>query len=723
MIMKKLFTLFFTLFAATVFAQKIDVTLYNILSGKFRQKSVYGIRSMNDGESYSTLSRGSVIVKFAYKTGQVIDTIANLDHYVEDYDFSSNEKKILYYYGSQEIYRRSFLADFNVYDIDTKKITKIGQQFGSVQLATFSPDGKKVAFVYQNNIYVQSLETDEVSQITFDGKKNFILNGLPDWVYEEEFEFNKAFEFSPDSKYLSYIKFDETNVKSYVLQYYDGITDEYDPQANYPFNYEYKYPKVGEENSKVSVHVYSFETNETSSVELGENQDIYIPRILWSAEASKLVICRMNRLQNQLDLLSFDVNTKKTTKFFTLSDKRYIEESVMPSIKFLSDGKSFLITSDKDGYRQIYHYSSDGKLITQVTKDKKEVLEFCGVDEKNKKVYFTAVGENAAQEAVYVTDLNGKNRKKLSTQNGVNSPEFSKNFKYFINFYSSVSTPYYITVCDNKGAELRVIEQNVRLKDILQKSQCPKREIFSWKNSSGDSLISFIIKPADFDENKKYPVLVVGYNGPNYNLVSDCFEFQWYNALTTKGILVACTDTRGTGRKGAEFRKCTYGQLGKFETEDLVDFSKYLSSLKFVDSERLGIWGWSYGGFMSSNVMTRGAGSYKLGVAVAPVTDWEYYDNIYTERYMGLPQNNHEGYINNSPLKYADKLEGKFLLIFGSCDDNVHPQNSMVFCEALVQADKDFEFMQYTNKNHGIYGGNTTWHLYKKMMKFIVDNL
>lgn len=721
--MKKIFTLFLTLFAVSGFAQT-EVSLYNILRGQFRQRGVYGIVSMMSGESYTVLRSNSVI-KYGYKTGEVEDTLANFSAagYAEDYEFSSDEKKILFYTDSEEIYRRSFLAKYFVYDVETKKIDKVSDDFEYIQLATFSPDAKKIAFVKDNNIYVKNFETNSTSQITTDGKKNSILNGLPDWVYEEEFEFNKAFEFSPDGKYLAYIKFDETDVKSYTLQYYSGITDEYSSEANYPENYVYKYPKVGEANSKVSVHVYSFDKNETFAAELGENQDIYVPRILWTGESGKLAVCRMNRLQNTLDLLRFDVNTSKTEKFFTLTDKRYIEESVMPSITFLSGGKSFLITSDKDGYRQIYHYSSEGKLIAQVTSDKKEVLEFCGVDEKNKKVFFTGVGENAAQEAVYVTDLNGKNRKKLSSKNGVNSPEFSTNFKYFINFYSSVSTPYYITVNDNKGAEIRVIEDNAALKNRLSAVKCPTREIFSWKNSSGDSLIAFIIKPADFDENKKYPVLVVGYNGPNYNLVSDRYEFQWYNALVDKGFLVACTDTRGTGRKGAEFRKCTYGQLGKFETEDLVSFSKYLSGLKFVDGSRLGIWGWSYGGFMASNVMTRGAGSYKLGVAVAPVTNWEYYDNIYTERYMGLPQDNHEGYINNSPLKYADKLQGKFLLIFGSCDDNVHPQNSMVFCEALVQADKEFEFMQYTNKNHGIYGGNTTWHLYKKMVKFIEENL
>jgi dipeptidyl-peptidase-4 len=720
--MKKILGLLL-LFSNVLSAQETDITLYNILRGRFRQESVYGISPMKNGESYTTLDYGK-IVKYSYKTGLSEDTIAQLNVFTEDYEFSSDGKKILYYINSEYIYRRSFTAKYSVYDTETKKTIKIGGDFGAVQLATFSPDGKKVAFVYENNIFIQELETGKTEQITADGKKNFILNGLPDWVYEEEFEFNKAFEFSADGRYLAYIKFDETDVKSYTLQYYPPMPDDYNPSANYPENYVYKYPKAGEDNSKVSVHVYDFLTGKTLSADLGSETDIYIPRICWMAETGNLAVMRMNRLQNKLDIMKFDPAAQTTQTFFTLTDKYYIEESVMPSVKFLSGGKSFLITSDKDRYRQIYHYSAaDGKLIAKVTDGDKEVIDFCGVDEKNKKVYYTAVGEKSWQTEVYVSDLNGKKRMKLSEKAGQNDPEFSSDFRYFINFYSSASTPYYITVNDNKGKELRVVKDNSALKKQFEDSKCPKKEFFSWKNSSGDMLDAFVIKPYNFDPAKKYPVLVVGYNGPDYNLVNDRYEFQWYNALVEDGILVACTDTRGTGRKGTQFRKCTYGQLGKFETEDLVSFSKFLKGQSYVDGERLGIWGWSYGGFMSSNVMTRGAGSYKIGIAVAPVTNWEYYDNIYTERYMGLPQNNHKGYTENSPLSYAKNLEGKFLLIFGSCDDNVHPQNSMNFCEALVQADKEFEFMQYTNKNHGIYGGNTTWHLYKKMVKFIKENL
>ncbi|MBR4266763.1 MAG: S9 family peptidase [Bacteroidales bacterium] len=724
--MKSLFIILFAIAANFAMAQNQQISLKEVLYGKFRPNSVYGIESMKNGLSYTVLENNSV-VKYSYETGEkqgvVVDFTSLGINRVQSYAFSENEDKILFFTGYEAIYRRSYLAKFYVYDLTSKECNPLSTEFEKQQLATFSPDGSKVAFVHENNLYVKTLSDDKIRQITTDGKKNFVLNGLPDWVYEEEFGFNKAFEFSNDGKYLAYIKFDETNVKEYTLQYYSAMTQNYNPEANYPYNYTYKYPKAGEDNSVVSVHVYDFESGETKKADIGSDTDIYVPRIQWMSTKNVLSIARLNRLQNKLNLLAFDVTKNTTTQFFELKDKKYIEEDCMSSITFLKDGNSFVIPTELDGYRNLYHYSTNGTLINKITSGKNEIVKLCGVDPDGKKVYFTGVGSNSTRTSVFVVDINGKNRKKITLREGSNDPEFSANFKYFINFYSNTTTPYYITVNNNKGKEIRVIEDNSDLKKTVETYGGIHKEMFAWKNSSGDSLNAYIIKPYDFDENKKYPVLVIGYNGPNYNMVNDDFDFDWTQVLAQKGYIVACTDTRGTGRKGAAFRKCTYGQLGNLETQDLVSFAKYLGNQKYIDSSRLGIWGWSYGGFMSSSVMTRGAGAYKLGIAVAPVEDWEYYDNIYTERYMGLPQDNAEGYKNNSPLKYADKLQGKFLLIYGSCDDNVHPQNSMAFCEALVQADKEFELMQYTNKNHGIRGGNTSFHLYKKMIKFIEDNL
>lgn len=464
-------------------------------------------------------------------------------------------------------------------------------------------------------------------------------------------------------------------------------------------------------------------TGKTHQADLGTNTDIYIPRIEWINQGD-LCICKMNRLQNHLELLKLSSANWQTSKFFEDKDPKYIEEDVMQHIRFINGGREFIIMSEQSGSRQLYHYNIGGQLINKITSDPRhEVLEPIGYSEADKRVYYKAVGEKSTQEAIYSVGINGKKTTKLSLMDGTNDAEFSQGMKYFINFYSSATTPRYITVCDNKGKELRILQDNAQLKTIIQKYGMAQKEFFEFYNSIHDTLNAYIMKPADFDSSKKYPVLVVGYNGPNHCEVNDQFEYNWHQILAQKGYIVACIDTRGTGRKGSNFRKCTYGQLGKLETEDLADFAKWLRKQKYVDPNRLGIWGWSYGGFMVSNLMTRAAGSYNLGIAIAPVENWEYYDNIYTERYMGLPQQNHKGYTDNSPLKYANQLKGKLLLIYGSADDNVHPQNAMVFAEALVQANKEFDMAVYTNKNHGIYGGNTSRHLYNKIIKYIEDNL
>ncbi len=729
--MKHIITILFAvgLSIGTATAQYKEITLNEYLYGYYYPRTVRGIVSMQDGESYTVLS-GNSIIKYSYKTGEVLDTVVNFSNIdmptmIEGYTMSDDGSKILFYSNESSLYRHSFFAYYKVYDIANKRTTPLPQN-RMQRMATLSSDGSKVAYIVDNNIYVLDLTAQNSSpvQITTDGEVNKILNGVPDWVYEEEFGIDRAYEFSPDGKYLAYVKFDESEVKSYTLQYYDtDFSDRYNANDVYPYNYEYKYPKVGEANSKVSVHIYEFSTGKTMTADLGYEKDIYVPKLQWTTQDGVLAISRLNRLQNRLDLLSFDVKTNNTKTFFTMQEPQYIEEDVVKSVHYLKDGKGFLIQSEQDGYRNIYRYGMDGRLINAVTSGDKEVIELFGCDPDEKKVYFTAVGDNTTQVAVYSVDVNGKNRRKLSTQNGTNSPQFSKNFKYYLNFFSNAQTPRIVTVCDNTGKTIRPVLDNNSLAERLKAYGGINKRFFEWRNKSGDRLNAYMIVPPDFDSTRKYPVLVVGYNGPNSNEVNDEFEFDWHNLLAQKGVIVACTDTRGTGRKGENFRKCTYGQLGNLETQDLADFNKYLASQSYIDGSRIGIWGWSYGGFMTLSLLTRQPGLYKLGVAIAPVTNWEYYDNIYTERYMGLPEHNNKGYKDNAPLKYAENLQGKLFLAFGSTDDNVHPQNSMVFAESLVQADKDFEMMQFTNKNHGIYGGNTTRYLYGKFIRFILENL
>ena len=507
--MKSLFIILFAIAANFAMAQNQQISLKEVLYGKFRPNSVYGIESMKNGLSYTVLENNSV-VKYSYETGEkqgvVVDFTSLGINRVQSYAFSENEDKILFFTGYEAIYRRSYLAKFYVYDLTSKECNPLSTEFEKQQLATFSPDGSKVAFVHENNLYVKTLSDDKIRQITTDGKKNFVLNGLPDWVYEEEFGFNKAFEFSNDGKYLAYIKFDETNVKEYTLQYYSAMTQNYNPEANYPYNYTYKYPKAGEDNSVVSVHVYDFESGETKKADIGSDTDIYVPRIQWMSTKNVLSIARLNRLQNKLNLLAFDVTKNTTTQFFELKDKKYIEEDCMSSITFLKDGNSFVIPTELDGYRNLYHYSTNGTLINKITSGKNEIVKLCGVDPDGKKVYFTGVGSNSTRTSVFVVDINGKNRKKITLREGSNDPEFSANFKYFINFYSNTTTPYYITVNNNKGKEIRVIEDNSDLKKTVETYGGIHKEMFAWKNSSGDSLNAYIIKPYDFDENKKYCV-------------------------------------------------------------------------------------------------------------------------------------------------------------------------------------------------------------------------
>lgn len=729
--MKHIITSFLAVVLAigTATAQYREITLTEYLYGFYYPRTVRGIVSMQDGESYTVLS-GNMIIKYSYKTGEVLDTVANFSEtdmptLIEGYTMSNDGKKILFYNNETSLYRHSFFANYKVYDIASKRTTPLPDT-RQQRMATLSPDGGKVAYIVDNNIYALDLSAPDSQpvQITSDGAINKILNGVPDWVYEEEFGIDRAYEFSPDGKYLAYVKFDESDVKSYTLQYYNTeFSHDYRPDANYTYDYEYKYPKVGEDNSKVSVHIYEFATGNTLTANLGSETDIYVPKLQWTAQDGVLAISRLNRLQNRLDLLAYDVKTNTTQTFFTMQEPQYIEETVVKSVHYLKDGKSFLIQSEQDGYRHIYRYGMDGRLINAVTSGDKEVIELFGCDPDEKKVYFTAVGDNTTQVSVYSVDINGKKSRLLSTQAGTNAPQFSKNFKYYLNFFSNAQTPRIVTVCDNTGKTIRPVLDNNALAERLKSYGGINKRFFEWRNKSGDRLNAYMIVPPDFDSTRKYPVLVVGYNGPNSNEVNDEFEFDWHNLLAQKGVIVACTDTRGTGRKGEKFRKCTYGKLGDLETQDLADFNKYLASQSYIDGTRIGIWGWSYGGFMTLNALTRTPGLYKLGVAIAPVTNWEYYDNIYTERYMGLPQQNIKGYKNNAPLKYADDLQGKLLIAFGSADDNVHPQNSMVFAESLVQANKDFEMMQFTNKNHGIYGGNTTRYLYGKFIKYILDNL
>jgi dipeptidyl-peptidase-4 len=706
----------------SLFAQGQRITLEDLFrKGTFNAKSVRGITSMNDGASYLAFEKGERIVKYSYKTGEELSILFDVKEHelkaLEDlsgYSISPNEERILLETESEAIYRHSFVATYFVYDISTKKITPLSSE-GKQQLATFSPNGNSVAFVRGNNIFIKSLITNEEKQITFDGEFNHTINGAADWVYEEEFALTTGMQWSPDGRRLAYYRFDESRVKTFGMATYNNKL--------YPENYEFKYPKAGEENSIVSVHVFDLQSGLTQKMDVGEETDQYIARIKWTKNAEKLSLVRLNRLQNKIDILIADAATGVSSVLFSEVNKYFIEEPNDNYPTFTDDGKYFIVPSERDGFEHLYLYNMSGKLVTQLTKGTNEVKELYGVDSKRKMVYYQAIDDNPVRTAVFAVGFDGKKPQKISPISGSNAADFSSTFDYYIHFSSSINQLPKVTLHDRSGKLVRTLEDNSKLKELVKGFAMPQKEFFSFKTSENVELYGYMVKPLNFDATKKYPVLMYQYSGPGSQSVTDRWRIGWDEYLATEGYLVVCVDGRGTGGRGEAFKKITYGQLGYYETIDQIEAAKYLQTLPYVSAERIGIWGWSYGGYMSSLCLFKGADVFSMAIAVAPVTNWRYYDSIYTERFMGLPQTNPAGYDDNSPINHVEKMKGKLLLVHGTGDDNVHVQNSVELAEKLIQAEKQFTMMFYPDKNHGIYGGNTRMHLYTLLSNYVRENL
>lgn len=735
--MNRLFLFFLILacLSANAIAQDDNDTTQKITlddlwrNNTFKPQRVSGLRSMDDGEHYTTLNKGKSIVKYSYETGEAVDTLVSADNLqheqleqIQGYEFNHDESMILLYTNRKDIYRRSFTADYYVVDLNEEKANKLSEN-GRQQLATFSPDGRKVAFVRNNNIFIKSLNSNTEKQITTDGEKNKIINGAPDWVYEEEFGFNKAFEWSPDSRKIAFIKFDESSVKEYHMKIYEGMRPQFPENDPYPELRTWKYPKVGEDNSVVSVHVYHLDNERTINAEVGEETDQYIPRIRWTQDPGTLSVFRLNRLQNYFEILLTDVGTGNSQVMYQEENQYFIDETNFDYIEFLEDERYFTLVSEMEGWNQLYLVDMEGQIKHKLTHGDYDLTNYYGYNADSKRFYFQAAKESPLQREIYSVNRKGKNLQKLTNKAGVNQASFSKSFQYFINSFSSATVPPVTSLYSNKGEEIRIIQDNEKLTEKLQGYNPSFKEFFSFETPEGVSLNGYMIKPSDFDESKSYPVLMTQYSGPNSQSVMDSWSFGWHNYLAQEGYIVACVDGRGTGARGESFRKATYLQLGKYETIDQIETAKYLADKPYVDEENIAIWGWSYGGFMTCLALTKGEGIFDAGIAVAPVTNWRYYDNIYTERFMRTPEVNKEGYEQNSPLNFADQLEGNLLLVHGSADDNVHAQNTMEFAERLVHADKQFDMHVYTNRNHGIFGGNTRYHLYTMMTEFLNEHL
>ncbi|TYB78096.1 S9 family peptidase [Bizionia saleffrena] len=716
----KIFALTCFLVTSLMSAQNKEISLEEIWGGTFRTQGMDALHSLKNGKQYSVLNvdRGSgttTIDIYDYSTLEKTKTLVSSAgikglRYFSDYTFSANENKVLLATNEESIFRRSTLGNYHVFNTVTEDVIEIAEE--KIQEPTFSPDGSKVAYGRDNNIYVKDLESGKTTQITFDGVKNKIINGITDWVYEEEFGFVRAFEWNADSNKIAYIRFDETLVPEFSMDVYGNNL--------YQTQTVFKYPKAGEANAIVSLHIHNLESNNMRAVTLDKKySDFYIPRIKWTNDADVLSAQFMNRHQNELDLWMIDA--EKNTAFIAIAekDKAYID--VTNNLTFLKDD-SFIWTSEKDGYNHIYHHDKKGKLINQITKGKWEITDYYGFDAKTDRIYYQSVENGSINRDVYSISLKGTKKQRLSDNTGTNSADFSADFTYFINSFSNATTPPSYTLNDAiTGEVVKEIKDNTELVEALAAYKMSPKE-FSTIAVNGNDLNMWTIKPKDFDASKSYPLFMFQYSGPGSQQVANKWHSAndyWYQLLAQKGYIVACVDGRGTGFKGADFKKVTQNELGKFEVEDQIEAAKQLGDLKYIDDSRIGIWGWSYGGFMSSNALFKGNDVFKMAIAVAPVTSWRFYDSIYTERYMTTPQENASGYDMNSPINHVDKLKGDFLLIHGTADDNVHVQNTMRMVEALVQANKQFEWMIYPDKNHGIYGGNTRLHLYTKMTNFI----
>jgi dipeptidyl-peptidase 4 len=727
--MKKILLIFiFLLLNGWVIAQnKQKITLEDIWRDyKFYPKSVYGVNWTKDG-SYYTSQNDRYIIKYSVLTQKPVDTLYGKpnapEKYIEfdEYTLSPEEDKILLANNQEGIYRHSSKAYFYVYDIKSRTIKAIDEE-KKQSYATFSPDGRLVAYTQDNNLYMLEFSTLQKKQITNSGRINQTIHGSTDWVYEEEFAFTKAFFWSPDSKKIAFYTFDESQVKEYNMHQWFGT------ETLYPYEYRFKYPKAGEGNSKVNISMFDVVSGKTIPIDIGAETDIYIPRVQWTQNAHILSIRRMNRLQNQLEILHADAHTGKSKVVLSEKSDTYIDLEFTDDLTYLKDGKHFIHSSEKSGFKHLYLYDLNGKLVNQITSGEWEVREVLGIDEKNKMIYFNSTEDSPMERQVYSIDFKGKIKKKLSTTKGTHEPNMSPDGKYYLDYYSASNRIPTVSLHEaSTGKQIGAfLEDNATLKQRLAEYQISPKEFFSFKTSENVSLNGWMIKPQNFDAKKKYPVLMFVYGGPGNQRVIDAwdfFDYFWYQILADKGYIVVCVDNRGTGGRGESFKKMTYGHLGKYEVQDQMATAKYLAQQPYIDGNRIGIWGWSYGGYMSSLCLMIGNDVFKMAMAVAPVSTWRFYDTIYTERFLKRPQDNPEGYDEYSPLNHVDKLKGKYLLVHGTGDDNVHFQNAIELQNALIKAGKQFQSFYYPNRSHSIAGGNTRLHLYQMMTDFVLENL
>ena len=715
--------LLFLLISSGYLTGQKKITLSDIFqSGKLRTRSVPGFNYLNDGKTYVVRNEKGIMIH-ELTTGSEVATYLSVEDFqravgesaeIEDFSFSPQENKLAIGTGLKPIYRHSNKGSYYVFDRDKKSFKSLlGGK--AVSNPMFSPDGNKIAYTHENNLYYLDLITGRDIQVTQDGKWNYFINGMCDWVYEEEFGFTRAFEWSVDSRSIAFLKFDESNVPEYTIQYQrDSI---------YPLDYTFKYPKVGEPNAIVSVFIYNLDNGKVIAVSEPSSPDIYYPRIKWTQDPSKVCVFQMNRHQNDLKLLLADVNTGHTELLMQETNPRYIE--INDHFKFLKDGKRFLWVSEGEGFTQAYLYDMKGKKLNRITDGRFDVTDILGVDEKNERVYYQQASPTPMDRQVLSVGFNGNKEINYTPYRGTSTGQFSPSFEIGMMTFSTANTPPIFKLINKKNETIRVLEDNSKAIENLKQYEYGKIEFFTFTTAEGVDLNGWILKPKHFDESKKYPLFMTLYGGPGSQSVLDAWRggSWWLRMIAEQGYVVACVDNRGTGGRGQEFRKMTYLQLGHYETIDQIEAAKYLGTLPFIEKDRIGIFGWSYGGYMSSLCLLKGNDVFKAAIAVAPVTNWKWYDSIYTERYMRTEKENPDGYKKNSPVYFADRLKGNYFIAHGEADDNVHYQNAAEMMKELIKANKNFESHIYPNSNHGIYTDGATIHLYNRMTEFILNKI
>ncbi len=730
--MRRVMTMMLSLLLTMVATAGKLLDLKDIASGQFAGESMNRVKVMPDGETYAQID-GKRIVSYSFKTGQVVDTLFNAESVkgdkivaVSDFIVSPDGRRMLIETGKKAIYRHSYTANFYIFDIRNNRVVPLSDN-GPQQTPLFSPDGQQIAFVRDNNIFLVKLLYDNAEvQVTKDGKRNEIINGIPDWVNEEEFGFSRAMVFSADSKQLVWIRYDESQVQQYSMPLFKGLKPEREDYASYPGFYTYKYPIAGETNARVSVWSFDIESRRMRQLQVPLDADGYIPRIVMTSDAERIAVYTLNRHQDCLRI--YMVHPLSTVSKLAVEERvdKYVREEAMSSIVITS--QHILVPSDRSGQMHLYLYNLNGQLLRQVDQGDYEVSDVYGFDEKTGDTYYASHENGATDQRVWVAHKNGK-RECLTPQAGWNTAVFSASFKYFIHTWSNINTPPVVTLCGAGGKTLRTLIDNEELRQQLSQYDLGSRELFTLTTSEGVTLNGWMVKPAGFNSSKRYPVIMYQYGGPGNQQVKDAWNIGMAGRgalleqyLCQQGYVCVCVDNRGTGGRGAEFEKCTYQKLGQLEARDQVEAALWLSSQSYVDNSRIAIWGWSFGGFNTLMAMSEGRAVFRCGIAIAPPTSWRYYDTVYTERYMRTPQENPAGY-DDCPISRADKLHGTLLLCHGMADDNVHFRNTAEYTEALVQADKDFRQLVYTNRNHSIFGGNTRHHLYRQCIRFFKENL